>query len=149
MPYPPSRVARVSPTGPAPTISTSVSKGFVVEPFWDAGGVIVWSSASVAGVGWVMSQGGGSAAQQEVEVDLVERLGVLVLRPVTAVLHHRELRAGNLRGDPLRFGDRAGRVLRRPQHEGRGLDLAEGFVGEHVPLADLQVLQRHVRLARL
>src|SRR6478735_3994296 len=35
----------------------------------------------------------GLAVEQEVKVDLVEGLGVLVLRPVTALLHHRELPA--------------------------------------------------------
>src|SRR6478735_11778585 len=145
MPYPPSRLARVSPTGPAPTISTSVSKDRAVEPFGGESGVgvIGSSSASVAGgcSGWMRSSGtgsGGSAVEQEVEVDLVERLGVLVLRPVTAVLHHRELRAGDERGDALRLGHRAGGILGGPQHQRRRLNLPQGLVGEHVPLADLQ-----------
>src|SRR3954470_10464993 len=103
MPYPPSRLARVSPTGPAPTISTSVSKDLVVEPFWSAGGVIRVLGVG-GGLGWVRCGAGSSAAvrsavEQEVEVDLVERLGVLVLRPVTAVLHHRKLCPGDQRGD--------------------------------------------------
>src|SRR5688572_8227679 len=109
MPYPPSRLARVSPTGPAPRISTSVSKGCAVEPFRDAAMEVMgvprrqWRAGRRGG-GAVRA---GSAAEQEVEVDLVEGLRVLVLGPVTAVLHHGELRAGDQRGDPLCLGDRA------------------------------------------
>src|SRR3954464_14324339 len=133
-PYPPSRLARVSPTGPAPRISTSVSKGFAVEPFWDvAGGGLARApgpgrgGAPWRGKSWlVLGVSGGQgrrsgalarwpwgvlAVQQEVEVDLVEGLRVLVLGPVTAVLHHRELRAGDQRRDPLCLGDRPRRVL--------------------------------------
>src|SRR6478735_7880530 len=125
MPYPPSRLARVSPTGPAPRISTSVSKGLAVEPFGQAVvGVIVDPcgqgrvSGGVRGTffGWC------SAAQQEIEMDLVEGLGVLVLRPVTAVLHDREPRSRDQRGDPLCLGDRAGRVLGGPEHQRGYLD---------------------------
>src|SRR3954468_15478663 len=145
MPYPPSRLARVSPTGPAPTISTLVSKGVAVEPFWDEAVEVMMGPRRLERVGdgagcWCQAVG-RLPAQQEVEVDLVEGLRVLVLGPVTAVLHHRELRAGDQRRDPLCLGDRPRRVLCGPQHQSRGLDPAEGLVGEHVALADLQVLQ--------
>src|SRR6476661_7015704 len=105
MPYPPSRLARVSPTGPAPRMRTSVSKA--VEVIVD------------------LRRWWASAAEQEVEVDLVERLGVLVLGPVAAVVHHRELSARDERGDPLRLGHRAGGVLGGPQHQRGRLDAAQ------------------------
>src|SRR4051812_165149 len=121
MPYPPSRLASVSPTGPAPRMSTSVSKS--VE-------VIVCPRG-----------GGGSATEQEVEVDLVEGLGVLVLRPVAAVVHHRELRVRDQRGDSLRLVHRTRWVLGGPQHQRRSRDGGQVVVGEHVALAGLEVLQ--------
>src|SRR5215217_3906024 len=96
---------------------------------WNRSGVRRWKSWLVLGVSGgqgrrsaaEVRRGGVLAVQQEVEVDLVEGLGVLVLGPVTAVLHHRELRAGDQRGDPLRLGDRPRRVLGGPQDQSGSL----------------------------
>ena len=60
-----------------------------------------------------------SAPQQEVEVQGVERLGVLVLRPVPAAGHDLEPRAGDHRGDAAALADVGGRVVAGPQHQGR------------------------------
>ena len=78
----------------------------------------------------------------------VEGGGVLVLRPVPAVLHDRQPGVRDEGRDPAALVDRAGRVLRRPQHQRRRLDRAQVVVGDHVAGPGLRVLQGHVHLAR-
>src|SRR5262245_20746496 len=73
----------------------------------------------------------------------VERLRVLVLRPVTAPGHQLESRARNHRRDPWTLGDVRWRIVTRPYHQcGRG-DGAVLVESEKVACTNLGVLQRH------
>src|SRR5690349_3246179 len=95
-PCSPRKLARVSPTGPPPTMMTS--------------GLAPAVRSNVSAT---------SAPQQEVHVEPVECLGVLVLWPVPAARHHLEPGAGNHRRDSLALGDVGRRIVACPHDERR------------------------------
>src|SRR5271169_3750153 len=73
----------------------------------------------------------------------IERLGVLVLRPVATTGHHFETGTGDHRGDSAALGHVSGRVITGPQHQRWRGDRAIVGCAQYVTGADLGVLQRH------
>src|SRR5690625_1696147 len=86
-PCPPRMLARVSPTGPAPTTTTSTRSRGSSAP----------AASAVCGVTLV--------SPKEFQVQAVERLRVLILRPVAAAGHHLERGPGDHRGDAFALLD--------------------------------------------
>src|SRR5664279_5103241 len=81
-----------------------------------------------------------SPSSQKVDMDAIEDVGVLELRPVTALIHHYETRAGNHVCDLLAFVGCRGRVVRRPDDHRRRLDRSVLLRSDHVGPPDFHLL---------
>ena len=73
----------------------------------------------------------------------IERLGVLVLRPVATTGHHFETGTGDHRGDSAALGHVRSRVITGPQNQRWRGDRPIVAGAQNVTGADLGVLQRH------
>src|SRR3984957_3414929 len=73
----------------------------------------------------------------------IERLGVLVLRPVATTRYHFETGTGDHRGDSAALGHVSGRVITGPQHQRWRGNRPIVAGAQYVTGADLGVLQRH------
>ena len=69
-------------------------------------------------------------SKQKRQLDAIEVIGILELRPVPALIHHHELRTTDAIGQPASDLDRAARIMGGPQHQGRSLD-ARPLLGRH------------------